>query len=111
MIWFILTIFALVDISDVITSIDIGWFNVFRVWFSKLRIGKLIHCQSCQLFWLSLIVSLLALLLPTYPLILKIVVLWLALHKLTLIFQQFCERYVGGAPLNIFVHHRKAQDE
>ena len=95
MITLLLYVLAIENFSDILVNVDLLEF--FRAWFeSKIpKVGKIVRCKYCQIFWMALAVSYF-----TVPFWL---IYALAMHRLAFIFSEFAERYINQAPWNVFV--------
>ena len=109
LIWILPTIFAIDNLSDMITYLDL--FNKPRTWFQNKfpKLGKLATCRLCQTFWLSGFMSI-WFFMEQIPLPIQFIVFWLALHRIILFVEEFGERYFNRAPSSLFVTIKKEED-
>lgn len=109
LIWILPTIFAIDNLSDMITYLDL--FEKPRTWFQNKfpRLGKLATCRLCQTMWLSGFMSI-WFFMEQIPLSIQFIVFWLALHRIILFVEEFGERYFNRAPSSLFVTIKKEED-
>jgi len=106
--WFLLSVLAIDNLTNILTTVDLlEWPRIkFQLMFPRL--GKLATCHYCQAFWLS---GPAAYFLLYGPAEFKIIVLWLALHRLVQLSTEFHERYLGRAPQSLFITTRSETKE
>lgn len=85
-------------ISDIVAIlVQINLLDSPRNWLKAnypRSLGKLSECQFCQSFWLAGLDVFFGC--PTW------IVVWFALHRVILLTNEFCDRYLNRAPLTIF---------
>jgi hypothetical protein len=109
LIWIIPTIFAIDNLSDMITYLDL--FDKPRTWFQNKfpKLGKLVTCRLCQSMWLSGFMSI-WFFTEQIPLTIQFIVFWLALHRIILFVEEFGERYFNQVPSSLFVTIKKEEE-
>jgi len=96
---FILTCFAINNLTDILTSIDFFILSTFRQWFQDTfpKLGKIVICKYCQSFWLSGLICCYAsfsmLGLGVLSSIVSII-LWLSMHSIIQLIDEFRQRYL-----------------
>lgn len=104
LIWFLLTILAINQLSRILTSVDL--LEDARFWFGATfpKFQKLSICVFCQTFWFSGIASyfLVDLIKVSSPWLFNYAVVWLAVHWICEIVNEFKERYLNRAPLTVY---------
>jgi hypothetical protein len=107
---FILGVLAVEDVATILLTVDLldGPRTWARAKFPK--IGKIVTCRLCQSFWLSLAFGLVfpvepfRELIPNGPAdILKVLLVWLPCHGLSMMWAEARERYMNRAPDSKFV--------
>ena len=95
----ILLVLAIENLANILSTVDLlePARTCFETKFPKM--GKLARCAYCQAFWIALLACTLGL--PNW------FVMTLAIHRLCVFLTEFSERYLGRAPLSIFVRQSK----
>ena len=110
MFWLMLYALAVSDAIAILAVFEIR--KKIEIWLEKHwpRMAKLASCEFCQMFWLCGFLSLWGF---NPPFAVKWIVLWLAMHRLAMLVNEFCERYLNRAPLSVFAtidkHEQKAE--
>lgn len=104
MIGLIITILAIENLSDILTTVE--WLEGARAWYKKAfpKLERLAGCKYCQMFWMCLIFF--CLWMPPACLLIA-----LAAHRLATLFSEFCDRYLGRAPTHLFVQQATSAPE
>lgn len=104
---FTMVALAISNLTDVLANSEpLGWFRTrFQAFFPAL--AKLATCRLCQSFWICCIIAWFApdvkwLSVPL-PFVCKWLVTWFSLHYVVVVLNEFQERYVNQAPMNVYV--------
>ena len=112
---FILSVFAINNITNILTTVDLLESSRIKFQTKFPKIGKLAVCCYCQSFWLSMIVSGLMTVLawpcPSIPFYIGWVLTWFCMHRIIELVDQFYQRYLNQAPVTVFATVRHVNDE
>lgn len=92
---FFLLVLAIENMADICTYSDI--LEPVRIWIETTfpKIGKLVRCKYCKMFWFALLFSLVAA--PSW------LISCFALHRVAFLVSEFYERYINRAPYHLYV--------
>jgi hypothetical protein len=106
----ILLPFAIENAADILATVDL--LDGFREWFKfKFRkIGKVVECKYCLGFWLSGVAGV-TLVAFGFCAAIQVAILWLGLHRVVTLLDEFTERYMNRAPLSVFLSESDGMGE
>lgn len=101
-----MTIIAIENLANIL--VNVSFLEGIRGWLAENIpfLGRLTSCKYCLSFWLALMCAHWMVFHEGPPCV-KWAIYGLFMHRMAVFFSEFFERYLGGAPVNVFVTNDK----